>query len=396
MKKNRNTYYNIKKQVEQIYLLLFVSASTLVAGCHGEHHHHESDHEEHQHHSTNGVEFPHEMSESIDFAIASVEKRQMGNVIRTVARVLPAQGDEILLTAKADGIVRLSKLHLISGVELKSGETLCTVNASAVLGNNLEAQQQQAQAEWQRAKAELERMETLRSDKLVLESELQRARADYAQAEAQLNALQKGFGQGVQSINSPHAGFLKELRVNDGQYVSAGDVVAVVVQNQRLQLQAEVPARRASDLKRIVGANMRPMNGSETLSLESLNGKLLAYGRQTVGNSSFLPVAFEVDAHEEVVVGSMVELFVRTQSDETVLCVPATSVLEEMGSFFVYVQIEPEFYEKRQVRIGATDGLYTEVVSGLKAEQTVVSRGAVMVKLQQSSGGLDPHAGHNH
>lgn len=399
MNMKRNTY-NIRKQVEQISLLLFVSASTLLAGCHGHEHHddhdHDHEHEEHEHHSANGVEFSHEMSESIDFAVAPVEMRQMGNVIRSVAKVMPAQGDEMILTAKVDGIVRLSKSGLALGTDLRAGEAICSINASATADNNLEAQQEQARAEWQRAKSELERMESLRADQLVLESELQRARADYAQAEAQYKALQKGFGQGMQSVAASRAGFLKELRVLEGQFVQTGDVVAVVAQNQRLQLQAEVPARRASDLKKTTGATLRPMNSSEILTLEDLNGKLLAYGRQTVGNSSFLPVTFEVDAHEEFVVGSMVELFIQTQADKNALCVPASSILEEMGNYFVFLQVEPEFYEKRQIRIGATDGLYTEVTSGLETEQVVVSRGAVLVKLQQASGGIDPHSGHNH
>jgi len=395
MKKNQNAY-SIKSQVKLFSLLLFVASSTLLAGCHNHDHQHEAEEQNEHRHSANGVEFPHEMSESIDFAVAPAEMRQVGNVIRTVAKVQPAQGDELVLTAKADGIVRLSKSNLASGVELKAGETICSINASATAGSNLEAQQQQARAEWERAQNELQRMENLRAEKLVLESELQRARADYAQAKAQLDALQKGFSHGTQPVSAPQAGYLKELRVQEGQFVSTGEVVAVVVQNQRLQLQAEVPARRASDLKQITGANVHPLNSAETFSLQDLNGKLIAYARQSVGNSAFLPVSFEVDATDAFVVGTMVDLYIQTQGTKESLCVSATSVLEEMGNYFVYVQVEPEFYEKRQVRLGATDGLYTEILSGLESGQMVISRGAVMVKLQQSSGSVDAHAGHNH
>jgi len=395
MKKNQNSY-NFCKQMEQIGLILFVTASVLLAGCHNHDHHHEEGEDKEEIHVANGVEFSHEMSQTIDFAVAPVEMRALGNIIRTVAKVSAAQGDEIVLTAKTDGIVRLSKKGLASGAELQAGETFCSINASATANNNLEAQQQQAKAEYERAKNECTRMEALRADQLVLESELQRARAEFAQAEAQLNAVQKGFGTGMQSIQSPHAGFLKELRVQEGQYVQAGEVVAVVARNQRLQLQAEVPARRASDLRKISGANIRPMNSVEVRSLENLNGRLLAYGRQSVGNGAFLPVSFEVDATDEIVTGSMVELFIQTQAGEEVLSVPASSVLEEMGNYFVYVQIAPELYEKRQVRTGVTDGVYTEILSGLELNQSVVSRGAVMVKLQQASGGVDPHAGHGH
>ena len=64
-------------------------------------------------------------------------------------------------------------------------------------------------------------------------------------------------------------------------------------------------------------------------------------------------------------------------------------------AYFLYVQVTPELFEKRAVRIGHSDGLQTEIVEGLSAGERVVSRGAIMVKLSQSTGQLDAH-GHGH
>jgi hypothetical protein len=48
------------------------------------------------------------------------------------------------------------------------------------------------------------------------------------------------------------------------------------------------------------------------------------------------------------------------------------------------------------VKIGSTDGLKTEITKGISATERIVSKGAVLVKLAQSSGALDAHSGHVH
>ena len=53
-------------------------------------------------------------------------------------------------------------------------------------------------------------------------------------------------------------------------------------------------------------------------------------------------------------------------------------------------------FEKREVRIGTTDGRYTQVLRGLHSGEAVVSKGAVSLKLSQGAATLDPHAGHVH
>ena len=67
-----------------------------------------------------------------------------------------------------------------------------------------------------------------------------------------------------------------------------------------------------------------------------------------------------------------------------------------MGNYFVYVQLTPEFFEKREVKIGQTDGQRTEILSGLNGKERVVAKGAVLVKLTQATGTLDAHSGHVH
>jgi len=53
-------------------------------------------------------------------------------------------------------------------------------------------------------------------------------------------------------------------------------------------------------------------------------------------------------------------------------------------------------FEKREVQIGASDGIDVEIVNGINSNERVVTKGAVLVKLAQSAGTLDAHSGHIH
>lgn len=89
-------------------------------------------------------------------------------------------------------------------------------------------------------------------------------------------------------------------------------------------------------------------------------------------------------------------MFIRTRGARPTITVPAISLIEEMGNYFVYVQLTPEYFEKREVTIGQTDGIRTEILSGLNGTERVVTRGATLVKITQSSGHLDAESGHQH
>lgn len=376
-------------------ILYYFVMATLVMTCASCRHTEEKEHDDDHDHAIlekhpNAVEFTDEMQKAIDFATAEATTQAFGNIIRTVAQVQSSQGDETVLTAKADGIVTLASSDLTEGAQVGVGKAICRIDASQTAGSNLSVLQKQAQAEVQRAKAELDRLEALRKDKLALESEVQNARADYAKAKSELDALQKGGNGGVQTVTATRSGYLKQLLVRNGQYVTTGEAIAVITQSRTLQLKAEVPVAYYQYLSGGVSATI------EGKTLEELGGKMLSYGRQTSPDNPLIPVVFEIKNVLNLVPGAYVNMYIKAGTATQRLCVPSTAVLEEMGNNFVYVQVAPEFFDKRQVKTGVTDGISTEILSGIKKGECVVSRGAVMVKLQQVSGSADPEAGHNH
>lgn len=356
--------------------------------------------EEQEKTTANGVNFPKALSWGVDFSTQPVTKQQIGKVIRTVAQIQPSQGDEVIVSAKADGVVTLAGGTLTEGSSISAGQAICSIDASATANNNLSVQQGQAQAEYNRAKAEYERLKALREDKLALESEVSAAKAAYESADAALKGLKKNFGAGIQGVTSPRAGYLKQLLVSNGQFVSAGQPVAVITQSKTLRMKAEVQASNYSYLKDICGANIRKVDtgaaDAQTWSLGELGGKVVSYGKQTDTTSPLIPVTFEVNNVLEFLPGTFVEMFILTRSTEEKITIPAESVLEEQGNYFVYVQVTPELFEKRQVKIGVTNGKRTEITNGVAVGERVVAHGATLVKLQGATGSVDPHSGHSH
>jgi hypothetical protein len=149
-------------------------------------------------------------------------------------------------------------------------------------------------------------------------------------------------------------------------------------------------------LNNISTANFRIPKTNTSYRLEDLDGKLVSFGKSAEYGNVLIPVTFEVNNTIGLLSGSFVDLYIKTQSDNPMLTVANGALIEEMGNFFVFVQLTPELFEKREIQKGSTDGYRTAIVSGLQQGERVVAKGAVLVKLAQASGALDPHAGHVH
>ncbi len=345
--------------------------------------------------SSNGVVFTKEMSWKVDFSTDSCRKTPFGQVIHTMGQVQPSQGDEYAITAKADGIVSING-ELTEGKSVKAGQTLFSIESGGLAEGNLDVRYQEAENNYLLAKAEYERKQSLAADNIVSSSDLQQAKTHYENAKTLYQNLKRNFSSGRQSVGAPISGYLRQLSVRNGDFVHAGQTMAVVSQNRDLFVKAEVQPKYYAMLSGITSATFRNPATGAAYSLEELGGQLVSYGKSVDLQHPLIPVLFRINNTKDWIPGAFVELYIRTQGSQPVITVPRKAILEEMGNHFVYVQLTPEYFEKRQVNIGRTDGAHTEILSGLKGSERVVVNGAVLVKVTQSAGGLDAESGHQH
>ena len=346
--------------------------------------------------SSNGAVFPKEKSWSVDFATEEAVLEPFGQVIRATSRVQPSQEEVFTVSALTDGVVSIGAKALVEGREVRKGETLCIVKGSGTADENLATKYARAEADYNFARIEYERKKALASDRIVSESELRQAEAAFEIAKAVFENLKGNFDASGQSAKSPIEGFVTSVTVSNGQFVRAGDPIATVSRSRSLLVVAEIQPRYSACLKDICGATFKDMDSGRIWTLEELGGKVVSYGKSVSSDSPLIPVTFSVPNKGGFIPGSFLQTRIITRSETPAITLPTTSLIEEQGNYFVYRQLTPEYFEKTPVTIGASDGLRTEIRSGLSAGERVVSKGAMFVKLAQASGALDPHAGHNH
>ena len=345
---------------------------------------------------TNTIVFTKEQSWKIDFATEQPGTETFGQVIKTTAQLQPSQIDEVIIPAKTNGIVVFSNANVLEGKAVNSGQGLFAISGGGMVDNNLVVRLSEARNNYEKAKADYERMQELVNDKIVSEKDFLVAKHQYENTKAIYDNLDKNFSSEGQIVISPISGFIRQIYVQNGQYIESGQPLLSVSKNKTLLVQAQLQQKYASLLGSVSSATIRNLYENQTYTLEQLNGKILSYGRNTNSDNYLIPVILQIDNPGSFVPGSFVELYLKTISDSEALTVPNSAILEEQGVFFVFVQVTPELFEKREVKIGATDGIKTEIISGINQSERVVTKGAILIKLAKASGALDAHSGHVH
>lgn len=345
---------------------------------------------------TNATIFTKEQSWKVDFATGFPRTEAFGQAIRTSALVSFPPADEQVVTASAPGIVRYGQANLVSGMEVVKGQTLFTLSSGELSDNNFTVRLAEARSEYLNAKAEHERAVVLAADRIIAQKDLQAAQNRYERTRAVYENLDKNTGEQGRRVSSPISGYIGQVFVRNGAYVEAGQAVLNVALSKDVLLLAEVPTRYASVLKDITSATIRSQNGEAAYSLEELGGRIVAVGRSAGPENFLIPVTLSLANTAGFVPGEFVEIYLKATTSEKALTVPVTALLEEQGLFFVWVQITPELFEKREVKVGSSDGRRIEIVRGLASDERIVTEGAVMVRLAQATGTLDAHSGHVH
>jgi RND family efflux transporter MFP subunit len=345
--------------------------------------------------SATATTFTKEQSWKVNFATTQPKTEPFGEVIKTVAHVQSAQGEEVILTAKTNGIITFKKSNLTEGMPVSPNHILCSISGEAFADNNPQVRLNEAKNNFEKAEADYKRKSELTKDKIVSEKELLDSKNEYENAAIIYRNLKKNFGKGGQNISRPINGFIKHIYISDKQYVEAGAPLLVISQNKNLYLKAEVQQKYAGSLPFVFSATIKTAE-NKIYSLEELNGKIISFSKNVSDESYLIPVTLQVENREGIVPGSFIEINLKTKSNKTALTVPNTALIEEQGNYFVFVQLTPEKFDKREVAIGNSDGIKTEILSGITGADRIVSRGAILVKLAAVSNSLDPHAGHIH
>jgi len=336
-----------------------------------------------------------EQAWKVEFANKAIQRQTFNDIIKTSGQILSAPGDEMIVTAKASGVVVFTGKNTIVGSAVNSGSSLFTISGGDMTESNIDASVKEAKAIYLKAKADYERSKLLVADKIVSEKEHQQVKLQFENAQTAYATVSKNYGSKGLNVPSPMSGFVKNVLVTEGQYVPSGTPLATISKNKKLIVQANVSQNYFSRLSSISSANFKTPQSDVVYNTAALNGRIISYGKSASASTPFIPVTFEIDNAGQLVSGSIIEIYLKSSTIVDALVVPVSSLIEEQGIFYVYVQTGGESFQKREVKLGASDGLNVQVLEGISENERVVTKGGYQIKLSSASGALPAH-GHEH
>lgn len=357
---------------------------------HGEHKDHD-EHEGHDEHDHEGaIVLKPEQAERFGVSTATFAPTEFAEIIRVSGRIEPAPSDIMTVTARKSGIITLAQ-GITQGKSVNAGTLIGSISAKGVQGGDANAA---AHATLESAKRELDRLTPLYKEGLVTASTYNAAEQAYKEAAALSGGTTGGGGGG--SEVSPCAGTVTDIMVSSGQYVEVGTPIATVAKSSKLTLRADLPERYTAHLAAIQGAKFRPDYADTVFSIAALGGQRISASTTSGAKEGYIPVYFSFNSNGATIPGAYTEVYLQGAPRSEVYTLPRTALIEMQGNRYAYVKVHGDAFEKRLVKTGASDGERVEILSGINPGEEVVTAGATIVRMAETSAIAPPGHTHNH
>ncbi len=315
--------------------------------------------------------------------------------IATSGEIVAMPGEKKNVTASGQGIVRFANPRLVQGSPVRKGQLLFTLSSETLVEDNVKLLYEEAKNRLENSRSRYERHRVLYAQEAVSQRQYQESRSAYVEDSLRYYSLASNISEGGIKVLAPVSGTIHELMVSDGEFTEAGRILAILSTNRNLMLRADLPQQHYDQLGEIETAQFRPAYSDRVLTVEEMNGSLLAAGVSVAENNHYLPVIFSLVNDGRLLEGAFAEVYLLTSVIPGVLTVPVGAVGEEQGGHYLYVQVTGESYTKRTVSLGRQNGLQVEVTGGLMRGERVVTDGFTLVRAASVATGEIGH-GHTH
>jgi HlyD family secretion protein len=332
------------------------------------------------------VNFLYEKEQTTE-ASFDIKSPKMGDIIlKTVASGSIQPRQEILIKPQVSGIVRM--VHIEAGDIVKAGDILAEVTIVPNMSALSSAENRLSRAKISRddAKTTYDRNAELFEQGVVSAMDIQQFELVYNQAkeevlgaEDNLRIVREGVASrsGAKSntlIRSTIDGMILDVPVKQGNSVieannfNDGTTVASVADMKDLIFVGKIDESEVEKLHEGMDIilSIGAIDGTKyPATLEHIAPK----GVEESGAIQFeIKAAVVLEEGQFLRAGYSANADVELDRRDNILTISETLVQYKKRQAFVEVEISPGFYEKRDVKLGLSDGLSVEVVSGLTLE----------------------------
>ena len=292
-------------------------------------------------------------------------------VIGTMAAV---QG----VTVSTDLPGTVDRIDFESGKPVRAGEVLVQLDTR-------QERSQLAALEAQRDLARLNfaRMKDLLQQKVIAQSEYDRAMTDQKETDARLGEIQTTIER--KNIRAPFSGILGIRQVNRGQYLAAGDPVVGLQKLNPIYVNFGVPQQDAGQIR--VGRDVRIT--AEDLESSDFSGRVTAIDSRVDEKTRNVQVqATLANPEGKLRPGMFVQTELNLGASRSVIALPAPAIsYAPFGdSVFIVTDLKDpngkayRGVRKQFVKLGGSRGDQVAVVSGINPGDDVVSSGVFKLR----------------
>jgi len=352
------------------------------------------------------ISFLKEQQWTLDFETAVVQEKPLRASLRVAGEVAPAPGGEANVLAPFDGRL-VSVVSHATGAAVTRGQELARIQpppgAPADLPQ-LERGRAQAAAALEFATRDRERAERLVTAGAAAQKRRDEARSAEAQAAASARAAEAqlqqfnasrtagaGNAAGAFVIRAPIGGVIVRREGTPGMNVTSGSPLFHLIDPALVHVVGHVPESQLGRARMTTSAQIEIPNAGAMLPA----GKVISIGRVVDPQSRTVPISFAADNRVlGLAVGQSVFLHLLMNETAPAPVIPSSAIVDDAGRPIVFVQVEGESFERRPITVGARQGELVQV-SGIKAGEHVVTKGAHLVRLASLSTSVPAH-GHVH
>jgi membrane fusion protein, multidrug efflux system len=299
---------------------------------------------------------------AIDVAAAEAGEIEWQEKISSIGVAEAVQGVDV--SGSEAGVV--AEILFDSGSEVKVGEPLVRLDSSKEQAD-LKATQAQIPA----AEADLKRKRQLVKERVVSQSDLDDAQSKYDSLIAQSISLTATIDRRI--ITAPFTGVLGIRKVNKGQYLHPGDLIASLQDLSVMRMRFLVGQKDFAKIK--LGQHLEAR--FDAYPGEVFKGRISAIEPSVKFQSGIIPIQAEIPNSEgKLLPGMYASLDVLLPEHSKRVVVPQSAVTFNLYGESVYV-IDPQTNTVQQttVRTGARRDNVVVIEEGLKSGQPVVVAG---------------------
>ena len=340
-----------------LYILILLFFGTGIVSCGNNNNAEETtDAPPDQHGGENIVELTEAQSKTAGIALGKIENKQISGTVK-VNGVLDVPPQQLVsISVPLGGFVK--NTSLLQGSRVKKGQVIATIENIDFI--QIQQDYLEAKSQLELTEADYKRQQELAKENVNSQKALQQSRTNLATWQAKYNALLEKLkvinidiksletGKVTSSINlySPIGGYVTQVNVNIGKFVTPTDVIFEIVDTQHLH--AELIVFEKDVLKLKIGQKVRFTLANETAERMAT---IYLIGRE-INKERTVQVHCHIDKEDtELLPGMYLSAYVETGGAQ-VPALPDESIVDYNGKKYIFIASDEDLEESKPQESG--------------------------------------------